>query len=263
MVNYVNHKIDLKVLKDVLKNSPIFFRRLPDLPLILILLSLVYLVSASPASAASPTYPVSFSWDVTQASKYVWQGEDYSNNKPVAQPELALSYKNLSFISWFNFDQDQKVFDEIDLYFQYTQEFQKLTLTPGYAYYRYPTRVGWDPTQEAYLDLAYATFLNPTLSIHYDYDVATGSYFTLGVSEDLETRLGTFAFGSNLFYRSGYYDMTGFPSMEFNGNYSYSRGSLSISPSISYFLTWNNDDFNGVNSIPETWLFSINVAQDF
>ena len=236
-----------------------------SLPALLFLMGLGFnFLQVTPASAQTPLYPFSFSWDITQASKYLFQGIDYSNGKPVAQPELALAYKDFSFISWLNFNQDEKVFDEIDLYFQYSREVQNLSLTPGYAYYRYPTRGdGWDPSQEVYLDISYDTFLSPTLSTHYDFDAGKGYYFTLGVSHGIETSRGIFGLGSNVFYQSDYYDATGFPSVEFNGSYSHSIGSMTIAPSISYFLTWNNGDFKDTGSVPEAWLFSINVSQSF
>ncbi len=40
--------------------------------------------------------------DVTVASKYIWQGLDYSNGKPVTQPELSVTYKDLSATVWLN-----------------------------------------------------------------------------------------------------------------------------------------------------------------
>jgi hypothetical protein len=35
---------------------------------------------------------------------------------------------------------------------------------------------------------------------------------------------------------------------------------LSLSPSISRFVTWENDDFRNAATIPSTWLISLNVA---
>ncbi|MBI5097028.1 MAG: hypothetical protein HZB32_05230 [Nitrospirae bacterium] len=156
-----------------------------------------------------PEPPSSFSigWDVTIASKYLFQGRDYSNNKPVDQPEVILTLKDFA-----------------------------------------------------------AILLNPSLSIHYDFDAGDGYYATLGVSHGIETSIGALTPRIKLFYQANYYELTGFPSAEFNGTLEYSIGFFSISPSISYFLTWNNGDFQAdgpEGTVPDTWLFSINAAQSF
>ncbi len=236
-------------------------RLLTFLP-ILVGLSFQFLLLA-PAAAETPRYPLSFNWTVTQASKYLFQGIDYSNGNPVAQPQIGFGYKNVSFTSWFNYDQEEHQFDEIDLYLQSSWAIEKLSLAPGYAYFNYPNREGWEPSQELYIDISYDTFLSPTFSPHYDVDRGQGAYLTFGLGHELETSLGSFGLGAKIFYQSNYYEVTGFPSAQFSGKYSYSKGSFSISPSISHFLTWNNGDFRDDSRVPETWLFSLDIAQSF
>ena len=51
-----------------------------------------------------PASILSASWDVTIASKYLFQGIDYSEAKPVIQPEAILTVKGFSAILWFNHD---------------------------------------------------------------------------------------------------------------------------------------------------------------
>lgn len=211
-----------------------------------------------------PPATFSFGWDITLASKYLFQGRDYSDGEPVIQPEVILTYKDLSAILWFNHDLHKKESDEFDLYLQYNREIGNLTLTTGYGHFNYPHREGWDPSQEVFIDLSYNSLLNPSLSIHYDFDAGGGSYSTLGIGHGIETPVGALSLGINLFYQGNYYELTGFPSMEFNGNMEYSIGSFTITPSVSYFLTWDNGDFREdgpEGTVPDTWLFSINVAQ--
>ncbi len=225
-----------------------------------------------------PEPPANFSigWDITLASKYIFQGIDYSEgNKHVVQPEVTLTVKDFSAILWFNYDLHAKKFNEIDLYLQYSREIENLILTAGYGHFNYD-RVEWDqeqevfiewePSQEVFIDLSYNTLLNPYLSIHYDFDAGEGSYSTLGISHGMETPLGALSLGTNIFYQANYYGFTGFPSMELNGAMEYSIGPFTITPSISYFLTWENGDFTEdgpEGPVPDTWLFSINVAQSF
>ena len=213
-----------------------------------------------------PSSSFSIGWDVTFASKYLFQGRDYSNGKAVVQPEVTLTFKEFSAILWSNYDLDTKKADEFDLYLQYSWEMEAVALTAGYAHFNYPHRGGWDPSQEVSFDLSYNALLNPSLSIHYDFDAGEGYYATLGLSHMMETPLGDLSPGINLFYQDNYYELTGFPSTEFNATLEYPIGPFTLSPAISYFLTWDNGDFTAdgpEGAVPDTWLFSINVAQSF
>jgi len=223
----------------------------------------VCLVHGTSAAGESEHGPVTFSWEATVASKYLFQGIDYSDGNPVAQPELSLEYRGFSLTSWFNFDLDERHVDEIDLLLAYGGELGALSVTPGYAHYRYPNRDDWDSTQDVYLDLSYATLLDLSLSTHYDFDAGKGAYFTLGLHRDVETSVGTFGAGSNLFYQRNYYEMSGIPSLEFTANYSRSIRSVSITPAVSYFATWDNGDFTEQSALPKRWLVSLTVGQSY
>jgi len=202
-------------------------------------------------------------WDVTIASKYLFQGIDYSDGKPVIQPEAILTVKGFSAILWFNHDLHSSKSNEFDLYLQYDIERENLTLTSGYAHYNYPHRGGWEPSQEVFMNISYSAPLNPSLSIHYDFDAGKGSYYTFNINRDTASMIGELSLGMNLFYQSNYYESTGFPSVEFNISTEYPVRSFTISPSVSYFITWDNADFSGDSSVPDTWLFSLNIGQSF
>lgn len=213
-----------------------------------------------------PASSFSIGWDVTLASKYLFQGRDYSDGHAVVQPEITLTLKEFSAVFWSNYDLETKEADEFDLYILYSWEIQDISLTAGYAHFNYPHRGGWDPSQEVSLDLSYNTLLNPSLSLHYDFDAGEGYYATLGISHTMATPLGDLSPGMNLFYQGDYYGLAGFPSAEFNATAGYPIGPFTITPAISYFLTWNNGDFHAdgpEGAVPDTWLFSINIAQSF
>lgn len=220
------------------------------------------LFHVTPAVAESGHGPLTVSWETAFASKYLFQGIDYSDGNPVAQPELSLEYRGFSLTSWFNVDLDERHVNEIDLLFAYERELGRLSATQGYARYRYPDK-GWEPSQEVYLDLSYATLLDLSLSSHYDFDAGKGAYFTLGLQRDVETSVGTFGFGSNLFYQRNYYEMSGVPSLEFTVNYSRSIRSVSVTPSVSYFVTWDNSDFKGESAVPKQWVVSLTIGQSY
>lgn len=214
--------------------------------------------------------PFSWSWDVTLASQYVWQGfrysqinpddEPHSQGKPVVQPEISLGYDGLSVTAWINHDLHQRHTNEFDLYLQYDQEWHGLTISPGWAYFDYPNR-DWAAAHEIYVNIAFDAPWNPTLSLHYDYDTGQGFYESLGLGHDFETPLGIWAFESTVYVNSSYYDVSGIPSVEFKGSHGFTYGSWSLTPSVSYFLTWDNGDFQDDLAIPDTWLFTLNIAQ--
>jgi len=210
-----------------------------------------------------PASILSASWDVTIASKYLFQGIDYSEAKPVIQPEAILTVKGFSAILWFNHDLQTSKSNEFDLNLQYDIERENLTLTTGYAHLNYPHRDGWEPSQEVFMAISYSAPFNPSLSIHYDFDSGKGSYYTFNINRDAASMIGVLSLGTNIFYQSNYYESSGFPSVEFNISSEYPVRSFTISPSVSYFLTWDNADFSGDSSVPVTWLFSLNIGQSF
>lgn len=203
--------------------------------------------------------PISFSGEISLASRYLFQGIDYSNGHPVLQPELSVGYQGLSATWWANFDLDAGHINELDGLLTYTWEGESLALTPGYAYYRYPNRDG-QSSQEIYLDISYAAFLDLSLSTHYDFDAGDGAYVTLGLHYPVENPLGTLQLGSNLFYQRQYYEQTGFPSLEFVVQHHSVMHRYRVSPSVSYFATWDNGGFQGEGAIPSRWFASVTVG---
>lgn len=209
------------------------------------------------------TSSISLAWDATFASKYLFQGIDYSGGKPVIQPELALGVQGFSVTLWMNYDVDTNVSNEYDLYFQYGWEIGRLAVSPGYAHYRYPNREGWDPSNEVLVDLSYDARLNPSVSFHYDYDAGAGSYTTLGLSHEFPAPVATFSLATNLFYQSSYYELTGIPAWELTASTEYSLPLARVGLAVSRFQTWENGDFAGDAAVPASWLLFFNVAQDF
>jgi hypothetical protein len=214
---------------------------------------------ASPAEAESPeSRAFSATFDATAASKYLFQGIDYSTGRGVVQPDLVATMGSYSATAWTNYQPDFGNFNEIDLSLKYTHSMQRLSISPGYTYLRYPHRVGWDPSQELTLDLGLQTLLSPSLSLHYDFDSGKGLYATLGMSHEVRAPVTV---GANVFYQGNYYGMSGFPAMELKASATLLVGAISITPSISNLVTWQNRTFRGEAAVPSTWLFSFNVAR--
>jgi uncharacterized protein (TIGR02001 family) len=219
------------------------------------------LALAAPGSAfgADDSGP-SLSWNVTLASRYLFQGVDFSNNNPVIQPEIGLTVRGVTFTAWANGDLDEGHFNEIDLLASYDLDVGETTVTPGYAYYLYPNRGDVDPSQEVYLDLARSIGVDLSLSIHYDFDEGDGAYGSAGVSREFETAGGALGAGVTLFYWREYYAQSGIPSIELATSFTREVGSLAITPSLSYFATWENADFRDAQAVPSKWWVAVSVG---
>lgn len=219
--------------------------------------------AATPADSAQTAanrflHSFSASFDATLASRYLFQGIDYSDGKSVLQPNLQISHGPITGVAWANYQPDLGDVNEVDLSLQASHTIQSVSGTAGYTYLRYPNRVGWDPSQEVFANLLVAVPLNPTLSVHYDFDAGDGSYSTLGLSQTFASLV---TIGSNLFYQSHYYGMTGIPSVEFKASATFPYAGMSLTPSVSRFATRDNADFSGPGAqIPQGWLVSLNVV---
>lgn len=210
-----------------------------------------------------PESPISLSGSMSFASRYLFQGIDYSAGKPVLNPEADLNWGPIGAKLWVNHDLDLRVSNEYDFSILHEWKAKKLSFTTGYTYLWYPHRDGWIPSQELYLETSREGFLNPSLSVHYDFDAGMGSYSTFGLSHGFERKAGTFTVGTNLFYQDHYYELTGFPSNEWNVKFEKTIRHATVTPSVSRFVTWGNGDFRDENAVRSAWLFSFTVARDF
>jgi len=220
-------------------------------------------LSAAPTDSAKTTanrflQNFNASFDATLASRYLFQGLDYSDGKSVVQPNLQVSHGPIAAVAWANYQPNLGDVNEVDLSLQASQTVERLSGTVGYTYLRYPNRIGWDPSQEVFANLSVTSPLNPTLSIHYDFDAGNGGYSTLGLSQ---TFASIVTFGSNLFYQSHYYGMTGIPSVEIKAGAAFPYAGMSLTPSVSRFFTHDNGDFTAPDAhVSDGWLVSLNIV---
>jgi hypothetical protein len=222
--------------------------------------------AANPAVTPAPEAPskwYSGSYTVAFASRYLFQGLDYSDGKPVLEPELDFSAGQLTAKCWANHDLNQGVSNEFDLSLEHGWTSGKLSGAVGYTHLHYPHRDGWDPSQEFYVSIAREGKIHTSLAVHYDFDAGTGTYTTLGVNRSVERPFGTVTAGVNLFHQAHYYAATGIPAAELNVNLSKSIGKIALTPSVSRFVTWENGDFRGPLAIASAWVFSLSFAQEF
>jgi hypothetical protein len=230
-------------------------------------------VSAAPAeesvAAVDPAPPepasaFSFSWDVTTASRYLFQGQDYSDGHPVVQPELVFGYKSLTATIWGNQDLREGQVNEYDASVEGAIDAGPYSLSAAYAQLRYPNRVDDpEPTQEFCFSVARKASLNPSLEVHYDFDQGRGIYSTLRLNQPFKVARLPLSLGLVLFRQDHYYAMTGFPSAAAEAGMSFDLGKFTIAGTLSRYAAWENGDFRGPAAVPDCWLFSLNIAESF
>lgn len=214
-----------------------------------------------PAAASVVTAEVPeprFEWGVAYASRYVFQGLDYSDGQPVFQPQLTARLGRYSAIVWSNLDQDRRELNEIDVSLQGDWENDGLSGDFGYTHLRYPHRgLGWEPTHELYADLELDRPLQPSISVHWDLDQGHGRYWTLGLSHEMSAAKSVIQLSGRLYAHDGYYDLTGLPCFEAGVGFSRGWGRLSIQSGLARQWTWENGDFRGDNAVPAGWVATV------
>jgi hypothetical protein len=216
--------------------------------------------SEAPAQSDTPVSPLSASGDLTVASRYLFQGFDYSDGQAVVQPNASVVFRHLTANIWGNYQVNLQEFNEFDFSLKVDQTFGKLSASAGYVNLQYPNRPTWEPSQEFCLDLGLEAAFSPTLSVHYDFDKGKGTYTTLGLSHPIGSSV---SLATNVFYQGRYYEVTGFPAAEFKASWEHSLGAYTFTPALSYFATWANGDFKDGGAVPSNWLFALNVARTF
>ena len=218
---------------------------------------------ATPGSeipAGSDGSDAGFAWSATYASRYSFQGIDYSNGRPVLQPSASASFRGLTAGCWGNVDQAQRRLNEVDLTIQHEVGRGPASGALGYAHLRYPNRPGWAPTHEAYLDVALKAPLAPMLSVHWDLDAGSGRYWTLGLGQEFGLSSAPIALAAKLFVHEHYYGMSGVPSLETALSLTASWGPFEFEPAIARQWAWENGDFRDDLAVRPGWLVSVAVA---
>jgi hypothetical protein len=204
--------------------------------------------------------PLEFSWSNTFASQYLFQGYDLSGRHGVAQPEVSLSYGGLAAGIWCNHDIVTSRTNEYDYSVGFSRPLgQRLSLGLSYMFAEYPNR-DWPATQEAILDAEVDAFLSPSLSLHYDFDEGDGLYATLSLSRDIGIGGRDLTAGLCLHHQRRYFGMTGIPSIQWDLTTTIGCAGLDLVPGITRIQAFENGDFDGDLSVPDTWLVSLSIT---
>jgi hypothetical protein len=225
---------------------------------------------AIPASAAaldaappsdSPAMPAtSIEWGVTYASKYLFYGGfDYSEGKPVFQPQATAGWNGLSLQIWSNCDQARREVNELDVTIQHDWQRGRVSGVVGIAHLQYPHR-DWRPTQELIGTLALKAFLEPTLDLHWDVAEGQGGYWTAGLSRGWSIPRASFSVTSKLYGLEHYYRLSGMTALETGVTVTSEWAGLSFESSLQRQWTRANRDLVGESRISPGWLLALTVA---
>lgn len=137
---------------------------------------------------STSSLPFTFSLSQSIQSAYIWHGYNFGDNG-VWQGSGEISYWELTFNIWYNFDFDTSDVNEVDytLVWNHTwPAFEEMLWTDlGIIFYDFPNTDG-EATGEIYAAIGANVFLNPTISLYYDYDEVDGLYITFGISHSVE-----------------------------------------------------------------------------
>jgi hypothetical protein len=135
---------------------------------------------------------VDFELTVDYFSKYIWRGQN-TDDDPVFQPGLSVSYKGLSAAIWGNLELtsingNSGDFSELDYSVDYSGALPSLdgvNYSIGAGYYNFPgTKV--KDTTEVYAGLRLDLPLRPSVMFYHDVDEADGTYISLALEHSVE-----------------------------------------------------------------------------
>lgn len=221
--------------------------------------------SATVAGADAPSDSLaasqaSIQWSMTYASKYLFQGGlDYSEGRPVLQPQVTASWNGLSLQAWSSWDQARREVNELDATIQQEWAEGPASGAVGFAHLHYPHR-DWRPTQELIGSVAFNAVLEPTLDVHWDLAEGHGAYWTAGVSRGLPISRAAFSLSSKLYGLEHYYGVTGMTALEAAVTVTSQWTGFSFEPSLLRQWTWENHDLTGESRIAPGWLLTLAVS---
>jgi len=211
-----------------------------------------------PDSAAEPAFQ--FECSGTYASWYSFQGFDYSNRKPVFQPEVKGTLKALSVGVWGNLDQASGAMNEVDVTLRYGWEGKRASGGIGYVNLQYPSRLGWAPSQEIFAEGDLEGPIQTSATVHWDVDSGDGPYGALGVGREISKSAITIGFGVKVYAQEHYYGMSGISALETRASIRRTWAGMEWEPGISRLWTWENGDFRGPNAVAPGWLVSLSFS---
>lgn len=222
----------------------------------LVVLGLLTLAVPCAAEMAAPTA----TWSTTFASRYLFQGMSCAGDRGVVQPEMALSWTGLDAGIWANHDLQSNTINEYDVSLGITRSLgTRTTLGLTYMACSYPHAEA-AATQELALDAGLSVFLEPALSVHYDFDEGKGVYSTLSLARGFGLSGHDVSLGMRLHHQAGYFAMTGIPAVEVGLSTIFAVAGLELAPEVARVEAFENGEFVGDSAVPDTWWCALTIS---
>ncbi|HEY7727546.1 MAG TPA: hypothetical protein VID50_03755 [Candidatus Eisenbacteria bacterium] len=218
------------------------------------------LVIAALAATPLPGSSMELGWSATYASWYSFQGLDYSDRRPVLQPELECTLRGISLGLWGSFDQSREELNEADITLQWDWERGRLSGGLGYTNLQYPHRPDWRPSQEILADFAFDAMVAPSLSLHWDLDEGRGRYWALGIDHGLPGMPRAVRVAERIYAQEDYYGMSGISAGETRVSVRGPWAGVVWEPALARVWCWENADFRGTDAVLPGWLLRVTLS---
>jgi uncharacterized protein (TIGR02001 family) len=211
-------------------------------------------------------------------SKYVWRGQNLVDDW-VWQPGISASYGGFTAGIWGNLDMTDEndesgEFTEYDFYGEYAFDLTDgIGLSFGYIHYKFPSGGN---TQEVYTGISFATFLNPFVTVYYDFEDIDGTYVTAGIGHSIEKiadltesipvglELALSVGWGDSNYNEGYWadsngdalDDSGLNDLTLKIGFPMAIGSWTLTPSVNYVTLLDSDIREGLRSGDKDMFFT-------
>lgn len=232
--------------------------------------------AATPAPTTTTEDAVTFDLETGIYSKYVWRGLTLSDDV-VNQGSATASYKGFSFNLWYNLDatdqnEQEGEVSEIDFTLSYAGQINEtIAYETGVIYYEFPNDA--DETAEVFLGFSFDTFLNPSITVYYDFIEADGFYADLGIghafsitesiSLELGANLGIMDDGQSSTYLGENTDGTNVSNITFSAALPIELNeTFTLTPAVYFnsLVSGNNDEESADD---ENVYTSINISASF
>lgn len=189
-----------------------------------------------------------FSYQLDVVSRYTWRGFDLNPpKKPAVQPQVTYAFGDSGFAVnlWCNFSFEDKNTNEVDFTFSYDfKTGENFALSIGFINYDWVFRDNFsvknDTTQEFYVYANFPkTFLNPEITIYYDFTNGDGLYAELGVGHGVDLNKNmVLDLSASLGYNAGQWlpdgADTGFSDLNLGAALPLKAGKFTLTPYATY-----------------------------
>ncbi len=144
----------------------------------------LFLSVGAPVGAQTPV-PITRGVDLVGTSAYLWRGFVPTDALSV-QPNLWIKAGDVTLSSWGNTARPRVggLLTEHDFTVDYTRTAGRYVVSAGWINYLFPSVDVGRYSNEFYVGVSHASFLNPAVRVYHDVQVGAGTYVNAGVSHE-------------------------------------------------------------------------------